>query len=75
MVSKQQVNQVNYMVVCINEFALKHNLSSKDAFDYLYRHGGINFLKENYEIEHTLSIDDAIDDMTIVCRKNGGYLS
>ena len=75
LINKQQINIVNYMVVCINEFASKLNISTKDAFDYLYKYNGINFLKENYEIEHTLSIEDAIEDIIIVCRNNGGYLS
>lgn len=75
MINRQQINLVNYMVVCINEFASRYNLSSKEAFDYLNKHSGISFLKENYEIEHTLSIEDAIDDMVTVCKKNGGHLS
>lgn len=75
MINTQQVNIINYMVVCINEFASRFNLSSKEAFDYLDRYCGISFLKDNYEIEHTLSIDDAIDDMILICKRNGGYLS
>ena len=65
---------INYTVVCINEFADKFSLSSKDAFTYLYNHKGIDFIKENYEIEHTLSLDDAIEDLSIICRNNGGNL-
>lgn len=64
---------INYMVVCINEFASRFNLSSKEAFNYLNQYRGISFLKDNYEIEHTLSIDDAIEDMRLICKKNGGY--
>lgn len=75
MINRQQINIVNYIVVCINEFASRFSLSSKEAFDYLNNYNGISFLKENYEIEHTLSIDDAIDDMIVVCKNNGGYLS
>ncbi|OGO80189.1 MAG: hypothetical protein A2Y21_07900 [Clostridiales bacterium GWC2_40_7] len=75
MINTQQINMINYMVVCINEFASRYNLSSKEAFDYLSKYSGISFLKDNYEIEHTLSIDDAIDDMIIICGKNGGCLS
>ena len=32
----------------------------------------IQYLKENYDIEHTLSIEDAVDDLAVLCRKNGG---
>ena len=64
--------KINYIVVCVNEFADRYNIPSKEAFTYLFTHQGIVFLKENYDIEHTLSIEDAVDDLTLVCRKNGG---
>ena len=64
--------KINYTVVCVNEFAKRFNIAAKEAFTYLYDHQGIAFIKENYDIEHTLSIDDAIDDLTLICRNNGG---
>ena len=64
--------QINYAVVCVNEFAKRHNLTVKAAFQYLYNHKAIEFIKENYDIEHTLSISDAVEDMTMICRNNGG---
>lgn len=64
--------KINYMVVCVNEFANKFNITSKEAFYYLYEHKGIEFIKEHYDIEHTLNLDDTIDDLTMVCRNNGG---
>ncbi len=64
--------KINYTVVCVNEFAKKYRIPSKDAFIYLYDHKGIEFLKEHYDIEHTLSLDDAVEDLTMVCRNNGG---
>jgi hypothetical protein len=30
--------------------------------DFLGKFGGIQFLIDNYEIEHTLSLEDAIDE-------------
>jgi len=67
-------NLINWAVVCINEFARKWELTPKVAFHYLLKFGGIGFLKEHYEAEHLLSIDDAVDDLGIVCRNNGGKL-
>ncbi len=64
--------KINYTVVCVNEFAERHNISAKEAFVYLYDHQGIAFIKEHYDIEHTLSIEEAMDDLDLVCRKNGG---
>ena len=64
--------QINYAVVCVNEFAKQHNLAVKAAFQYLYNYKAIEFIKETYDVEHTLSISDAVEDMTIICRNNGG---
>ena len=64
--------KINYTVVCVNEFADRFKISAKDAFAYLYAHQGIAFIKENYDIEHTLSFEDAVDDLALVCRNNGG---
>ena len=66
--------KINYTVVCVNGFANKLNIAEKEAFDYLYKYKGIAFIKEHYDIEHTLSMDDAIDDIIMICRNNGGNL-
>ncbi len=50
------------------------NITSKEAYLYLRDFKGIEFLKENYEAEHTVGIDDAIDDLKQVCINNGGNI-
>ena len=70
----EQRKQINYIVTCISEFARRHGLKTKNAFNFLSEYKAIEFLNEFYDIEHTLSIDDALDDMLIICRKNGGEL-
>lgn len=64
--------KINYTVACVNEFAKKFAITEKEAFQYLEKYKGILFLKEHYEIEHTLSLEDAIEDLSRVCRTNGG---
>ncbi len=73
--NRQQINTINYLVVCVSEFADRFNLNGKDAFNYLSDHGGITFLLEHYEIEHTLSLEDAIEDLVHICKRNGGTLA
>ena len=34
----------------------------------------IEITKENYEAEHTLSLDTVLEDLGILCRRNGGKL-
>lgn len=70
--SKKEKNIINYIVICINEFAKQCKITSKEAYLYLRDYKGIEFLKENYEAEHTVGLDDAIDDLKQVCIKNGG---
>ena len=72
--SVKEKNVIHWSVVCINEFARQFAIDIKSAFKYLYKHGGINFLKEHYEAEHTLSFGEAVDDLRLVCRNNGGEI-
>ena len=72
--SKEEQKMIDYIVVCVNEFADKLGLNYKESFNYLNRYKVIKFIKENYKIEHTLSLEDAIDDMIIVATNNGGKL-
>ena len=65
---------IDYIVVCINEFANSKQLSPQEAFRYLYANNGIAFLTENYDIEHTLSLKYAISDLTLICAKSGGAI-
>lgn len=69
-----QSNKISYTVACVSSFANTHNMTRQDAFKYLYDNKAIDFLKEHYEIEHTLSIEDAVEDMSEICRQNGGSL-
>ena len=71
---KINTNLIKWAVACVNEFARNRELTPKTAFKYLLEFGGIDFIKEHYEVEHLLSINDAIDDLCIVCRNNGGNL-
>ena len=74
-VSEVSRKQVNYMVACIHEFANRNRISQQAAYEYLRKYQGIVFLTEHYEIEHTLSMQDALDDLAMICRQNGGELS
>ena len=74
MITKQQTNVINYLVICVNNFADRFAMDSKEAYSFLAKFGGINFLMQHYEIEHTLSLDEAIENLETVCRQNGGVL-
>lgn len=66
--------KVAYIIVSIRDFGVSHKLTPKEAYAYLDRHKGLQFLIDCYDAEHTLSIADAVADMTAVCKRNGGRL-
>ena len=70
-----EMHILDYIVVCISEFANKYEMHMKDAYVYLATYQGINFLKEFYDVEHTLSFEDAIEDVVAICKKNGGTIA
>ena len=73
--AKEDINILNYIVVCISEFAKRYQMHVKDAYVFLSKNKGIEFLKEFYDVEHTLSFEDVLDDLTAICRKNGGIVN
>ena len=70
--AREEINILDYIVVCISEFATRYEMHMRDAYLYLKKYKGIEFLKEFYDVEHTLSFDEAIDDVVAICRRNGG---
>lgn len=64
--------EIAYIVTAISEFAKRNFLTPKEASNYLLRFKGIDFLEQCYAAEHTLSINDWVDDVTAICKHNGG---
>lgn len=68
-------DKIEYVIVCISEFAKRYSLSLRQSYNYLDLHKGIEFLDKTYNAEHQFSIDDAIDDVTAYCQRHGGALA
>ncbi len=64
----------DYAVAAVSEFAQRKCLSLKEAFRYLLAFKGIEFLRDFYDVEHTLSFDNVVEDLTQVCHRNGGVI-
>lgn len=56
------------------EFGRKHELTMKQAFNYLYRYQGMDFLDKHYDYAHTQSFRSMVDDITDYCHRKGGGL-
>ena len=67
--------KIPYLNAVIRTFGDRFNLTVQQSFRSLYNFKGIQFLLEYYDVEHTLSIDDTVDDLIKVCQKNGGELA
>lgn len=65
---------IPYMNACVRGFSKRFGLSLHNAFNYLMRFKGMQFLQDCYEAEHLVSVEDAVDDLTLVCQRNGGKL-
>ena len=68
-------NKLAYIIAVVTEFAARFSLNSQQAYRYLDRFKGIDFVDRFYNVEHTQSFDDVVDDLAIYCRKNGGQLA
>ena len=64
-----------YFLMILNLIAKKYNIFIYEAYEYLSRYKGIEFLQEFYDVEHTLNTDDVVDDVLAICSKNGGSLT
>lgn len=74
--SKQETaNRIEYIVCCVGAFADRFSLSDAQAYVYLRRFGAISFLMDCYGAEHTLPIDDAVEDMQAICQREGGRVA
>ena len=73
--SKEQANVIEYLVCVIEAFARQFSLTNAQAYKYLRQYEGLAFLMKHFGAEHTLSIEDAIEDIAIICNRDGGALT
>lgn len=73
--SKALKDRLDYLIALVSEFAATHHLSLQQAYLYLQRYKGLDFADEFYDVEHTLSFDHAVEDLTIYCHRMGGALA
>ena len=71
----EQDNKIDFIVVCINDYADKHHIHYVDSFNYLSQYGALDFIEKYYDVEHTLPFQDVLEDMSAICRQHGGTLA
>lgn len=72
--SHQDSCYLRYAIALFAEFAHKFNLKDSQAFKYIKRYGGLEYLREYYDVLHTLSFEEVVEGLARICNKNGGRL-
>ena len=67
--------EIPYLTACIHAFGQRFDMDRQTAFRYLHQYKGLAFLIEFYDVEHLQSMEETVDDLLIICQKNGGTLS
>lgn len=67
-------DKLAYIIAVVNEFAVAYALNPQQAYRYLDRFKGIDFVDDYYNVEHTQSFEDVVADVALYCHKNGGAL-
>lgn len=72
--SREESNRIAYYIACIGAFAERFSISNASSYIYLQQYGGMDFIYDCYSVEHTQSIEDTVEDMYRICKRNGGAL-
>lgn len=72
--SKAVLDRINYFVALITEFATHHHISTTEAYEYLQDYKGLDFVDKYYDVEHTFSFENTVEDLTVYCQRMGGAL-
>ena len=67
-------DKMEWAVIFIYEFGKKHGLTMKQAFNYLSRFKGIDWVDRHYHYMHTQSFPSMVADITEFCHRKGGAL-
>jgi hypothetical protein len=71
-IDKKTSDKVNFMTFIITKFARAYKMNSQDAYFYLKKYGGMDYLNDCWWALHIDNPYWAIRDMYKVCRSNGG---
>ncbi|MDR2887054.1 MAG: DUF3791 domain-containing protein [Bacteroidales bacterium] len=69
---RETQNKVNFMSFIIQKFANAYKMNGQDAYLYLKKYGGIDYIDECWWALHIDNPWWAIRDIYKVCRSNGG---
>jgi len=65
-------NKISYITFMLIEFAEAFKMNKQEAYLYLQRYGGLDFLFRHWWAMHTDDRYYGLRDLYEVCRQNGG---
>ena len=68
-------DKLEWTMIFILEFGRKYGLTMKQAFNYLSRFKGIDFINRHYDYAHTQSFTSIVNDVAEYCRRQGGAVA
>jgi hypothetical protein len=68
-ISKSEVHR--FIIHSVFEYSKRNNIPIPETWIRFERSGIVNFLTEHYEIQHTLSMDQTLDDIELLMTRNG----
>ena len=69
---KEASDKVHFIAFIVPEFAAAFKMKISDAYKYLKKYGGLEFLHEHWWALHTDNEYYTLLDLYEVCLKNGG---
>lgn len=72
--SKLDKNILDFLVALVAEFAARFDMTQDKAYNYIREYKGLEYYFQHYNILHTLSFDENVDDLIQVCANHGGML-
>lgn len=66
--------KIEYIIMLIKLFARHFGLSFQQAYRYVSIHQGIEYAEQHYNVLHTLSFEDQVEELATYCHKKGGAL-
>ena len=67
-------DKIEWTLIFVSDFGRKFGLTTKQAFNYLTRYNGIDFIDRHYDYVHTQSFQSMINDISEYCHRKGGAL-
>lgn len=72
MLDKETSDKVGFISYIIPKFADEYKMGAQDAYLYLKKYGGLDFLMEHWWALHTDNPFWAVRDLYDICYENGG---